>query len=205
MKLTTVKLTDLVPAPYNPRQSLEPGEPEYEALKASIEKWGVVDPLIVNKQTGHIVGGHQRLTVLRDLGHTTAQVVMVDVPADQEQGLNVALNKVTGRWDEAALAGVLSGLQEQGFDVALTGFSPEELSALLDDVGLYGTPPTLDDLATTHGEPLPGDFWPVLRVKLPPQTMELYAATLFLAPGQAEHERIHAILEAAKRAFESAS
>lgn len=202
MKLVEMKMVDIKPAPYNPRVALAPGDAEYESLKASIQEWGVVDPLIVNKKTGHLIGGHQRLQVLKDLGNQTVWAVVVDVPPDSEQALNVALNKVTGRWDEAALAGVLTGLQESGFDVALTGFTESELAALMDDSSLYGNPPDLDALAKKHGEPLPDDFWPVLRVKLPPETMQLYSETLFLAPGQAEHERIFAILEAAKATFE---
>ena len=65
-------LAELAPAPYNPRKDLRPGDPEYESLMRSIQEFGVVDPVIFNTCTRHLVGGHQRLTVLRDLGHTTA-------------------------------------------------------------------------------------------------------------------------------------
>lgn len=66
-------IADLKPAEYNPRKSLQPGDPEYESLKRSIETFGYVDPIIVNKD-GTVIGGHQRLSVLVNLGYTEADV-----------------------------------------------------------------------------------------------------------------------------------
>ena len=194
----TAALSSLVPAPYNPRIALEAGDPQYEALRASIEEWGLVDPIIVNKKTGHVVGGHQRLTVLLDMGIEESDVIEINVAADSEPALNIALNKVQGRWDEAALAEVLTALAAADYDVALTGFTDVEIAALLDDVSLYGTPPSLDELEREHGTPLPDDFWPVLNIKLPPETMQLWNEVVFLAEGETEHERFAAILNAAR-------
>jgi len=196
--MKTVSLKDLVPAPYNPRVPLEPGDPQYESLKTSIETWGLVDPIIVNKRSGYVVGGHQRLSVLLDLGIETSSIIEVDIPEDSEQALNIALNKVQGRWDEAALAVVLTSLEQADFDVAVTGFTAQEIAALLDDVNLYGTPPSLDDLEREHGTPLPDDFWPVLRLKVPPETLQLWNEVVFLADGDSEHERLASILNAAR-------
>ena len=67
MKLKTMNLSDLIPADYNPRKALRPGDSEYEKLKRSIEEFGLVEPLIWNERTNRLVGGHQRLTVMRDL------------------------------------------------------------------------------------------------------------------------------------------
>ena len=69
MLIERKKVADLIPAEYNPRKDLKPGDPEYEKLKRSIEQFGYVEPVIWNKTTGHIVGGHQRLKVLIDMGN----------------------------------------------------------------------------------------------------------------------------------------
>lgn len=82
-------VTDLVPAPYNPRQI----SPEALAgLRASLERFGCVEPIIWNRRTGRVVGGHQRLKVLEQIGETETQVVVVDLPEAEEKALNVALN-----------------------------------------------------------------------------------------------------------------
>ena len=70
MEILKKQLDELIPADYNPRKDLQPGDPEYEKLKRSIQEFGYVEPVIWNKQTGHIIGGHQRWKVLRDLGIT---------------------------------------------------------------------------------------------------------------------------------------
>ena len=61
MLIEKKKVADLIPANYNPRKDLKPGDPEYEKLKRSMETFGYVEPLIWNKKTGRVVGGHQRL------------------------------------------------------------------------------------------------------------------------------------------------
>ena len=68
MLMEKKKTSELLPAEYNPRKDLKPGDPEYEKLKRSIEQFGYVEPVIWNKTTGRIVGGHQRLMVLMDMG-----------------------------------------------------------------------------------------------------------------------------------------
>lgn len=70
------KLDDLKPADYNPRKRLRPGDPEYEKLKNSIDKLSYVDPIVINYD-GTVIGGHQRLFVLQDLGYTEADVSVV--------------------------------------------------------------------------------------------------------------------------------
>ena len=100
MEIITKKLDELIPADYNPRKDLQPGDPEYEKLKRSIQEFGYVEPVIWNKQTGHIIGGHQRWKVLRDLGITELDCVVVDFDIEKEKALNVALNKISGDWDK---------------------------------------------------------------------------------------------------------
>jgi len=89
VKLETRKVADLVPADYNPRTI----SPEALAgLQASIRRWGIVEPIIVNERTGRIVGGHQRLKALAADGEPETPVVVVDLPEVEEKALNVALN-----------------------------------------------------------------------------------------------------------------
>ena len=71
MELVKRQLADLKPAEYNPRKALKPGDPEYQRIAASIEEFGYVDPIIINADNT-IIGGHQRRTVMLDLGYTEA-------------------------------------------------------------------------------------------------------------------------------------
>lgn len=131
MRIEQRPIKDLTPADYNPRKDLKPGDAEYEKLKASIEQFGYVEPAIFNERTGRIVDGHQRLKVMADLGITTADVVIVDLDETREKALNVALNKISGEWDEPKLALLIADLQASDFDISLTGFDTDEIEQLL--------------------------------------------------------------------------
>ena len=133
MNIEKKNVKDLFPADYNPRKDLKPGDPEYEKLKRSIEQFGYVEPVIWNEKTGRVVGGHQRLKVLTDMGITEVDVVVVDMDTEKEKALNIALNKISGEWDTEKLALVIADLQGTDFDVSLTGFDPEELEDLFRD------------------------------------------------------------------------
>ena len=135
MNIKRIKLADVKPAAYNPRRQLKPGEKEYEALKASISRWSLVEPLVVNLRTGNLVGGHQRYNVLLDLGYTSAEVSVVDLDEKEEKLLNVALNKIKGQWDYSRLEEIF---QESELEEAkVTGFTGQEIALILaknDDV-----------------------------------------------------------------------
>lgn len=132
MKIATMPIEKLKPAIYNPRLDLKPGHPLYVKLKRSIEEFDCIEPLVWNKQTGNLVGGHQRLKILRERGDTEVQVSIVDLTPEREKLLNLALNKVQGDWDEAKLTAVLTGLNElPALDISLSGFDVEELKPLL--------------------------------------------------------------------------
>ena len=133
MKIKELPLKDLKPAVYNPRKKLKKGDKEYEKIKQSLLKFGYVDPIIVNEDLT-VIGGHQRLTVLKDLDYETAKCVIVDLPKEDEKALNIALNKITGQWDEALLADLLLDLQESDFNLDLTGFEPPEIDDILSNV-----------------------------------------------------------------------
>lgn len=124
---------DLLPADYNPRKDLKPGDAEYEKLKRSIEQFGYVEPVIWNKTTGRVVGGHQRLKVLMDMGMTEVDCVVAEMDEDKEKALNIALNKISGDWDKDKLALLIADLQGADFDVSLTGFEPAEIDDLFKD------------------------------------------------------------------------
>ena len=133
MEIKELSLKELKPAVYNPRKKLKKGDKEYEKIKQSLLKFGYVDPIIVNKDMT-VIGGHQRLTVLKDLDYEMAKCVIVDLPKEDEKALNIALNKITGQWDEALLAELLVDLQESDFNLDLTGFEPPEIDDILSNV-----------------------------------------------------------------------
>lgn len=131
MKYERVPVDRIKPAKYNPRKDLAPGDPEYERLKRSIERWDLVEPLVWNKRSGNLVGGHQRLKILQERGDTKVDVSVVDLGDEDEAALNVALNKIAGEWDPLKLADVLAGLDTTGFDLTLTGFDGDDLKSAL--------------------------------------------------------------------------
>ena len=133
MVIEKIQTDRLIPADYNPRKDLKPGDPEYEKLKRSIEQFGYVEPVIWNKTTSHVVGGHQRLKVLLDMGITEVECVVVEMDAEKEKALNVVLNKISGDWDKDKLTLLIADLQGVDFDVSLTGFDPGEIDDLFKD------------------------------------------------------------------------
>ena len=129
MEIRKVKITDLTPADYNPRQDLKPEDREYKKIERSLEEFGYVEPIVWNEATGNVVGGHQRLKMLIAAGETETTVSVVNLSDHDEKILNVALNRIVGRWDNTKLKDILSELQEQG-ELDLTGFEEWELEAL---------------------------------------------------------------------------
>lgn len=129
MEIRKVKVSDLRPAEYNPRQGLKPGDREYEKIARSIDEFGYVEPIVWNETTGNIVGGHQRLKILIERGETEVEVSVVRLNEHDEKVLNVALNKITGRWDTGKLTDLLKELQAEGA-MEVTGFEDWELDAL---------------------------------------------------------------------------
>lgn len=132
MRIEKMKLSDLKPADYNPRIELKPGMAEYEKLKTSILEFDLIDPPIFNIQTGNLVGGHQRVAVAKDLGlYEEIDVSIVDLPLEKEKALNVALNKIFGKWDEEKLTELLLDLSDNQELQVLTGFDEKEIDDLI--------------------------------------------------------------------------
>lgn len=133
MEFKKLPIADLVPASYNPRKVLKPGDVEYEKIKNSITEFGYVEPVIVNSDMT-IIGGHQRVTVLKDLGYTEIDCIVIEIDKTKEKALNIALNKITGEWNKELLADLIKDLQDSDFDVTFTGFEPPEIDQLFNSV-----------------------------------------------------------------------
>lgn len=144
MEIEKIKITDIVPAEYNPRTiSTE----ELTKLKNSINEFGLVDPIIINLKNNKIIGGHQRYEVLinehmlngdfygelnlirmGDVGWIFTETDLTIQDEDHEKALNLALNKISGEWDFEKLGEILDDLAIAGFDIELTGFEDLEIN-----------------------------------------------------------------------------
>ena len=131
MEIKKILISKINPAKYNPRLDLQPGDPDYKKLKKSIQEFGLVEPLIWNKKTGNLVGGHQRLKILIAEGKTEVDVSVVDLEDSKEKALNLALNKISGDWDLPKLKDLLQELDTGDFDMEVTGFDDNELEELM--------------------------------------------------------------------------
>ena len=169
MLIEKMKTENLLPADYNPRKDLKPGDEEYEKLKRSIEQFGYVEPVIWNRTTGRVVGGHQRLKVLIDMGINEVDCVVVEMDENKEKALNVALNKISGEWDKDKLALLISDLQAEDFDVSLTGFDAAEIDDLFKDTIQDKIKDDDFDVDAELQNPTitkPGDVWQLGRHRL---------------------------------------
>lgn len=172
MQFEKRKLADLRPAEYNPRKRLTPDDPEYIQIKNSLQEFGYADPIVINTD-GTIIKGHQRRNVMMDLGYTEAEVIVIDIPdKEKEKALNIALNKITGKWDNAILKDLLVELDLNGYDFTVTGFERPELEDLIQALDV--PPEAVDDdfnpdeVAAEIAEPesKTGDIWILGRHRL---------------------------------------
>ena len=142
MKLERIKIGDIVPAKYNPRKI---SDVEYENLNSSINEFGFVDPIIINLKNNHIIGGHQRYKVLidkfdiddelicvplGDIGWVFPDSELVIKDESHEKALNIALNKISGSWDNEKLQDLIVNLEVDDVDLDLTGFEEYEIDKL---------------------------------------------------------------------------
>ncbi|NLE06912.1 MAG: DNA modification methylase [Crenarchaeota archaeon] len=169
MQIEKLKTEQLIPADYNPRKDLKPGDPEYEKLKRSIEQFGYVEPVIWNKTTGKVVGGHQRLKVLLDMGISEVECVVIEMDEEKEKALNIALNKISGEWDKNKLALLITDLQGADFDISLTGFETAEIEDLFDATNKKDVKEDdfdIDSALEARAFVQPGDVWLLGRHRL---------------------------------------
>lgn len=135
MELRRIELDKLKEAEYNPRVALKPGDADFEKLRRSIETFGDVEPIVWNERTGNVVGGHQKLAVLKFMGKKDTLVSVVNLDDTEEKQLNIALNKIKGEWDHSKLEEILSRFEAD--TALLSGFDAQELTLMLaknDDV-----------------------------------------------------------------------
>lgn len=132
MDIQKINIQKLKPAKYNPRIDLQPGDKEYQKIKKSIETFGYVEPIIVNKDMT-VIGGHQRLKVLKELGYSEVECVVVNLNKNQEKALNIALNKIGGEWDTEKLEELLLELKNSDFDLNVTGFDEDEINDIFSE------------------------------------------------------------------------
>ena len=162
MKIEKIEISKLNPAKYNPRKDLKPGDTEYEKLKQSILEFGYVEPIIWNKRTGNIVGGHQRYKILKEMGYKEAECVVVNLDDNKEKALNIAMNKINGEFDIPLLTDLLKDLSMNDFDVSLTGFDEDEISDLFSNADVkegkdddFDVNKALEEASFVK----PGDLW----------------------------------------------
>ena len=152
-----VELDKMNPAPYNPRYDLQPGDREYDGLRASIMKNGLLQPIVWNKRTGTIVGGHQRYKVLKELGAKAVICAVVDKSPEDEMAANFALNKAQGHFENQLLAKMFEQMEQEQIDYQAIGYNEEEINHIMsgleqlneDDIFDYSMEPDKKPLMVT--------------------------------------------------------
>lgn len=132
MNIQKIKMEKLKPAKYNPRKVLNENDESYQKIKASIEEFGFVDPIIVNKDFT-IIGGHQRYNILLELGYKEVDCVVLNLDDKDEKKLNLALNKNSGYWDNDKLKELFDELDLAQEELFATGFDLSEIEELNTD------------------------------------------------------------------------
>ena len=161
MNIQKINIEKLKAAEYNPRKDLKPEDEEYQKIKKSILEFGYVAPIIVNSDMT-VIGGHQRLKVLKELGYTEIECNIVDLDKAKEKALNIALNKISGEWDNAKLEELLAELKNEDIDMDITGFSFDEVDNILKDItGSKEDDFDIDQALSEIDEPVTklGDIW----------------------------------------------
>lgn len=171
LRMEKRKLSDLLPAEYNPRVTLEPDDKDFQDLVGSIRTLGYAEPILINED-GTIIGGHQRYNALLYLGWEEADVVVYPCDKVKEKALNVALNKIDGRWDTIKLVSLLEQITLEGIDFTVTGFTQDELDDLKVDLQVETATEDedfdIDNAYDSIEEPITkrGDIWILGRHRL---------------------------------------
>lgn len=154
MEVKTLKFTEVVEAFYNPRKMLKKSDKAYQDIKKSLETYGSVEPLVVNDVNMRLISGHQRLQIMRDMGLTEGEfsIIHIEDPTE-EKALNIALNKIKGKFDNAKLFDVLREIKDD-VDITDLGFEMSEVESILGDPdvddALEGNDIDLEEKIQTH-------------------------------------------------------
>ena len=160
-----VPIDDLRPDPANPRRI---SDAELDSLTRSIRQFGFVDPVIARREDKVVIGGHQRLLAARRLGLASVPVILLDLSGEQARLLNLALNRISGSWDEELLARLLAELDAAPeVDLSLSGFDDDEVAKLLKSLDAQDKRERIEHfdpdaaLNAAQANPLaqPGDLW----------------------------------------------
>ena len=168
MNIQKINILKLKPSEYNPRKDLKPEDEEYKKIKNSILEFGYVSPIIINSDMT-VIGGHQRLKVLKKLGYEQIQCIIVNLDKNKEKALNLALNKISGEWDDEKLEQILAELKETDIDMNITGFSNDEIDDILKEVlGSKEDDFDIEEAFNEIEEPITkaGDIWLLGRNRL---------------------------------------
>ena len=163
IRIEHLPIDDLVPDPANPRRI---SEAELDSLTRGIRGFGFVDPVIARREDMVVIGGHQRLLAARRIGMKNVPTVLLDISVKQARSLNLALNRISGEWDEELLGRVLANIRDDA-DIALTGFAEDEIDKLLRNMESQDKAERLETfdldefLAGQNAESTakPGDMW----------------------------------------------
>jgi len=138
MQVDKINIQDIIPADYNPRQ-IKPEQ--LQQLQENMQRFGLVDPIIINLKNNHIIGGHQRYTILKqeypdkqlhllklgDIGWVFDETNLKLDNINDEKALNISLNNLSGEFDNESLGKLLNDLQQADYDITLTGFQDYEV------------------------------------------------------------------------------
>jgi hypothetical protein len=118
----------------DPANARKHGQRNIESIRGSIRQFGQVEPLVVQKSTGKVIGGNGRLEVLRQENVTMVDVVEVDIDDTQSIALGIALNRTAelAEWDMESLDTIVNSLSDTDIDLGGIGFGVDDLDELLD-------------------------------------------------------------------------
>ena len=165
MKIDMIDPQELLPADYNPRKI---DDVMLQRLADGIREYGLVEPVLCNKRTGRIIGGHQRTKAAIMAGVKEVPVHWIDVSEDKEKALNLALNKISGEWDEDKLGALLADMNAD--ELAFSGFGDDEISELIAEFEAGAEQPKANDDAVPPIQEaytsVRGDVWVLGRHRL---------------------------------------
>lgn len=127
MKTTEIKISKLKLAEYNPRKI---SDKDLSNLKKSLEKFGFIQPVVINKDFT-VISGHQRIKAWKEMGNDEVPTIQLTISKNEEKALNLAMNRIGGEWDIEKLYGVMNDLRITD-ELEFTGFDEKEVSKILD-------------------------------------------------------------------------